>query len=160
MARKNLKKLKNIELIVYDFDGVLTDNKVIIREDGLESVAVNRSDGLAIIMMKKMGLKQIILSKERNRVVEARASKLGIPAIRGIDDKRKELIDYCSKNAISLKNVVYIGNDINDLEPMQIVGYPVCPSDAYEEIKKVSKFIAKTPGGAGVVRELLRYIEK
>ncbi len=160
MKQKILKKLKNIKLIVYDFDGVLTDNKVIVREDGLESVVVNRSDGLAIGMIKKMGIEQIVLSKERNKVVEARANKLNILAIRGIDDKRKELMDYCSKNNISLKNVVYIGNDINDLEPMKMVGYPICPLDAYEEIKEISKFILNTPGGAGVVRELIRYIRR
>ncbi|MDD5773387.1 MAG: HAD hydrolase family protein [bacterium] len=158
-SKKNIE-LKNIRLVVYDCDGVLTDNKVILREDGLESVSFNRSDGLAIGMIKKMGIDQIILSKERNKVVEARANKLGILAIRGIDDKKKELINYCIKKNISLKNVVYIGNDINDLEPMKIVGYPICPADAYEEIKEIVTFIIDVNGGSGVVRELIRYIKK
>lgn len=165
MRRKIRKKggkqiIKNIELIVYDFDGVMTDNKVILREDGLESVVVNRADGLAIGMIKEMGIKQLILSKEKNRVVEVRANKLKIPFLRGVDNKKEVLIDYCKKKDIDFKSVVYIGNDINDLEVMKMVGYPICPSDAYEEIKKFSKIILNVPGGAGVVRDFIKYIEK
>ncbi|OGL40570.1 MAG: hypothetical protein A2042_05310 [Candidatus Schekmanbacteria bacterium GWA2_38_11] len=150
--------LKNIHLIVYDFDGVLTDNKVTLREDGFESVVVNRSDGLAIGMIKEMGIKQVILTKERNMVVETRAKKLGIPSLRGVDNKKEALIDFCKKNDISLECVVYIGNDLNDLEVMQSVGYPVCPLDAYDEVKSISKVILDVPGGEGVVRDFLKYI--
>jgi len=165
MLNKILKKqnkslfLNNVRLVVYDFDGVMTDNKVILREDGLESAVVNRSDGLAVGIIKKMGIEQMILSKEKNRVVEARAAKLDIPVIKGIDDKKEFLIDYCKKNNIGLGNVVYIGNDLNDLEVMMSVGYPVCPSDAYEEIKSISKIILDVPGGNGAVREFLKYIK-
>lgn len=150
--------LKDIKLIVYDFDGVLTDNKVLLREDGVESVVVNRSDGLAIGMIKDMGIKQIILSKEKNKVVEVRANKLGIPVLKGIDNKKEALIGYCKGNGIPLESVVYIGNDINDVELMKIVGYPVCPSDAYEEVKKIVKIVLEASGGAGVVRDVLKYL--
>jgi YrbI family 3-deoxy-D-manno-octulosonate 8-phosphate phosphatase len=152
--------LKDIELIVYDFDGVMTDNRVILREDGLESVIVNRSDGLAVGIIKNRGILQMILSKEQNKVVETRARKLGIPVLKGIDNKKETLIAYCTEKNISLANVVYIGNDINDIEAMGIVAYPICPSDAYEEVKSVSKLVLDAPGGAGVVRELLKYIKK
>lgn len=157
--QKNSIVFRNINLIVYDFDGVLTDNKVIVREDGLESVVVNRSDGLAIGIIKEMGIKQIILSKEKNRVVAARANKLGIEVLQGIDDKKEALINYCTANDISLKEVIYFGNDINDLDVMKIVGYPVCPLDAYEEIKEVSRLVLSVPGGDGVVRDFLNYIK-
>ncbi len=156
-GRRISAELKNIRLIVYDFDGVLTDNKVTLREDGLESVVVNRSDGLAIAMIKEMGIKQLILSKEKNRVVQARADKLGIALLQGIDNKKKALMDYCGRRNILLENVICIGNDINDLEVMQAVGYPVCPSDAAEEVKEVSKIILPIPGGAGVVKNLVEY---
>ena len=157
------KRIRNIpvadiELIVYDFDGVLTDNRVILREDGLESVIVNRADGLAIGIIKKLGIKQVILSMETNKVVEARARKLGIPAIKGVDNKKETLISYCKDNKLRLKNVVYLGNDINDLEAMKAIGYPLCPVDAYSEIKDISKIVLGVPGGAGTVRELLKYI--
>lgn len=152
--------LKNIQLIVYDFDGVMTDNKVIVREDGLESVVVNRSDGLAIEMIKSMGIKQIILSKEKNRVVEMRAKKLGISVIKGINNKKETLISYCKEENIQLNGVVYIGNDINDIEAMRIIGYPMCPQDAYPETKAVAKFVIPVNGGNGVVRSLLNYIGK
>lgn len=152
--------LKDIKLIVYDFDGVLTDNKVLLREDGVESVVVNRSDGLAITMIKDMGIKQLILSKEKNKVVEARANKFGIPILKGIDNKKEALRSYCKENNIPLEGVVYVGNDINDVEVMKIVGYPVCPSDAYEEVKNVAKVILNSAGGTGIVRELIKYIQK
>lgn len=166
MRTKVLKKqtklfmLQNIHLIVYDFDGVFTDNKVILREDGLESVIVNRADGLAVGMLKGLGIKQIILSKEKNKVVEARGNKLGITVIKGVDNKKDRLVSYCREENIQLENVLYIGNDINDLEVMKIVGYPICPSDAYREIKEISKVILDAAGGNGVAREILKYIEK
>ena len=166
MQRKLPKKgekhinIKNVELIVYDFDGVMTDNKVILREDGLESVVVNRADGLAIGIIKDMGIKQLILSKEKNRVVEVRANKLGIQVVQGLDNKEEILLSYCKENDIQLKNVVYVGNDINDLEVMKIVGYPVCPVDACKEIKKIAKIILNVSGGEGVIRELINYINE
>jgi len=149
-----------IKLIVYDFDGVMTDNKVILREDGLESVVVNRADGLAISLIKKMNIPQIILSTERNRVVETRAKKLDIPVIRGIDNKEDALVSFCRENNVELKDVIYLGNDINDLDIMKTVGYPVCPADAYEEIQNVSKTVLGVAGGQGVIRDLLKYIKE
>lgn len=164
MRKKILNKkpeidVKNAQLIVYDFDGVLTDNKMLLNEKGIESVMLNRADGLAIGHLKKLGVNQIILSTETNRVAEERAKKLGILALRGIENKKETLLAYCQKNDIPVEKVVYIGNDLNDLEAMKITGYPVCPSDASEEIKNISKIILDSPGGAGVVRELMEYIK-
>jgi len=97
--------LKIIKLIVYDFDGVFTDNKVILMEDGKEGVVVNRLDGFAISIFKKMGIPQMILSTEENPVVKARSRKLGIPALTCVDDKKKELSSYCRKLKIPLNSV-------------------------------------------------------
>lgn len=149
---------KDIELIVYDFDGVLTNNKVLITEDGREAVSVNRGDGLIIRLFREKGLKQLILTTETNKVVMARARKLNIPVLRGVKDKKKNLTAYCSKHNIDLENVIYIGNDINDYEIMRIVGYSACPSDASEEIKRISDVILNVNGGEGVVRELARHL--
>jgi len=150
---------QTIRLLIYDFDGVLTDNKVFISEDGKESVCCNRSDGLAIAKIKKIGVAQIIISTETNKIVSVRASKLGIPAIRGAENKKDVLHEYCERNCINISEVLYIGNDINDLEAMLLVGLPVCPIDAYPEIKKISKMILPINGGNGVIRELLNHIE-
>jgi Low specificity phosphatase (HAD superfamily) len=155
----NKIKCKEIELIVYDFDGVMTDNKVLISEDGKESVFCNRSDGLAISKIKKMGLPQLIISTEKNKIVEMRAKKLGIQVIHGIDCKKSIVKKYCKEKNINLGKVIFIGNDINDLEVMKIVGYPIAPSDAHTSIKNEAKFLTKAKGGEGVIRELLNKLE-
>jgi YrbI family 3-deoxy-D-manno-octulosonate 8-phosphate phosphatase len=146
-------------LFVYDFDGVLTDNRVYFSEDGKESVCCNRSDGLAIGKIKKIGITQMIVSTEINRIVSARAAKLDIPVIQGVTNKRDALLEYCDKLSVNLKDTLYIGNDINDLEAMLAVGFPVCPKDAYPEIKKIAKLVIPVSGGDGVIRELLYYLE-
>jgi YrbI family 3-deoxy-D-manno-octulosonate 8-phosphate phosphatase len=157
MAKYNLK---NIDLIVYDFDGVMTDNKSLIFDDGKEAVFCNRADGLAIYRIKELGIPQIILSTEENRVVEARAKKLNIEVIYGVRDKKSTLIDFCKKKNYNLKRVLYIGNDINDLEVMKSIGYPIAPQDAYKEIKKIAKIIINVKGGNGVIRKLYEMIIK
>jgi YrbI family 3-deoxy-D-manno-octulosonate 8-phosphate phosphatase len=92
----------NIKIIYYDFDGVMTDNKVYADQNGNEMVQVNRADGLGIAEIKKLGIKQIIISTEKNPVVSARANKLGIPCLQGIENKKDALINYCRENNITL----------------------------------------------------------
>lgn len=145
---------KDTELIVYDFDGVMTDNTAYVFEDGREAVRVNRADGLGIQMIKKMGFRQMILSTEANKVVAARAQKLGIECLHGIEDKATEIKQLCDKQGLSLDKIVYVGNDINDEESMRLVGMPIAPADANEAIIKLSRMVFKTRGGQGVVREL------
>ncbi len=152
--------LKRPDLIVYDFDGVMTNNKALINENGQESVEVNRSDGLAISLLKEDGMKQIILSTETNSVVRKRAEKLNIECISGVGDKHNALKQYISRNNISPHNVIYIGNDINDLKAMKLIGCPVSPSDAHESIKRISKYTFNAAGGEGVIRELYDILVK
>ena len=151
-------KLTNIELIVYDFDGVMTDNKLYVDENGKEMVQVSRADGLGVSEIKKMGIAQIILSTEKNTVVSSRASKLNIPCLQGIDRKKEAIVDYCKKNVFDLEKVLFIGNDINDKEAMEIAGVTFCPSDSHESIKTISDYVLQTKGGNGVIRELLDLI--
>jgi len=148
-----------VSIFIYDFDGVLTDNRVLVSEDGKESVFCNRSDGLAIRKINDMGIKQLIISTEKNSIVSVRAEKLGITAIQGINNKKDILLEYCNKQLIDINEILYIGNDINDLEVMLIAGFPVCPKDAYSEIRKISRLIIPTCGGHGVIRSLLYYIK-
>lgn len=145
---------KNISLLAYDFDGVMTNNKVLLNEDGKESVIVNRADGLAIDMLKKLMIPQIIISTETNKLVKKRAEKLGISVFCGIDNKLKVLKKICKDHHLSIKKVLYVGNDLNDMEIMKAVGYAVAPSDAHPEIRKIAKIIIKKKGGEGVIRGL------
>lgn len=147
-----------IDIIIYDFDGVMTNNKVYVDQNGNETVQVNRADGLGISEIKKMGIEQIIISTETNPVVSARANKLGIICLQGIENKKLALINYCQKNDFELLNVAYVGNDINDKEVMEIAGTTYCPSDAHKSIQIISDYILKTKGGDGVVREILDLI--
>jgi len=145
---------EDIDLVVYDFDGVMTDNRVHTREDGLESVSANRGDGLGVNMIKALGLPQIILSTERNPVVLSRAKKIGIPAIGGCSNKLTALIGYAETNGYAMERILFVGNDINDLDAMLATGYPVAPADADESVRRICVLVTKAPGGAGVVREL------
>jgi len=144
-----------IDLIIYDFDGVMTDNRVLVTEDGQEAVFVNRSDGLAIGTLREMGVEQIIVSTEKNPVVNARAKKLGLPCIQSVKDKRSTVQKYLQEKNIDPKNVIFAGNDINDKEAMEYVGWPIAPADAHPDVKKVARIVLKTKGGHGVIRELL-----
>ena len=152
--------LKKIKLIVYDFDGVMTDNKVYIDQNGIEMVQVNRADGLGVAEIKKMAIEQIIMSTEKNPVISARANKLEIPCLQGVENKKYALTNYCKKNDIDLKKVAYVGNDINDKGAMAIAGFSFCPADAHETIKEISDHVFKRNGGDGVIRELLDLIKE
>lgn len=150
---------KTIKLIVYDFDGVMTDNKVYIDQNGNEMVQVNRADGLGVSEIIKLGIQQIIMSTEVNPVVTQRAIKLKIPCFQGLDNKKDALLDYSKKNDIDLKKVAYVGNDTNDMGAMEIVGFSFCPNDSHESIKKIADHILPRNGGDGVIRELLDIIK-
>jgi len=151
-------KLNKIKLIVYDFDGVMTNNKAYIDMNGNEFVQISRADGLGVSEIKKQSINQIILSSEKNKVVQSRAKKLGIECIHGVDDKKDVLIKYCTNNKIDINSVAYVGNDINDEEVMKIVGYTFCPSDSHKRIKKIAQHVLISKGGDGVAREILDLI--
>ena len=148
----------SIKRIVYDFDGVMTDNKVYVDQKGNETVKVNRSDGLGVAEIKKLGIHQIIICTEKNPVVAKRANKIGINCLQDIGNKRNALEENCKKNNIELYQVIYVGNDINDKEAMEIAGITICPADAHESIKNISNHVFTKRGGDGVVRELYDFI--
>ena len=149
----------DIKLIVYDFDGVMTDNKLYMDQHGNEMVQVNRADGLGIYEIKKLGIEQIIISTEKNPVVSARAIKLDIRCLQGIENKKEALVNYCINNNFDLQDVAYVGNDLNDKDVMKIAGVTFCPDDAHKSVKTISHHVLKTKGGQGVARELLEIID-
>lgn len=152
--------LKSVKLLVYDCDGVLTDNRVIVDELGHESAIFNRADGYGISRLNDIGIKQLIISTEKSPIVLKRCEKLGLEVIYNCSDKKKELIDYCSTNSIPLNKVMFIGNDLNDLEAMNIAGFRGCPNDAEPEIISVADWVSSKNGGNGVIRELYRLISE
>lgn len=146
-------KLNSLTLIVYDFDGVLTDNLVTVDSHGNEYVTCSRSDSLGISQLKKAGYRQIILSTETNDVVSQRAQKLGLDAFYGIENKYEWLLDFAEKQKIDLEFVAFVGNDVNDLDAMKLTGVRVAVGDAVESVQKVSNLLLSRSGGRGAVRE-------
>jgi N-acylneuraminate cytidylyltransferase len=145
---------KTLQAVVFDFDGVFTDNRVIVSEDGKESVVCDRGDGLGLEMLRESGMRVMVLSKEKNPVVQARCEKLGIECVNGIDDKRTKLTAILKTEGIDAKNVIYVGNDVNDLECMRMVGCAAAPSDSHPEALRAAAWVLSRAGGKGAVREL------
>ena len=154
LRQRGLPEADRIRLAVYDFDGVMTDNKVWTAQDGTETVAANRSDGLAVGMIRSMGLDQCILSTEANPVVRARADKIGLPCVHGVGDKASALIGLARERKVGLAEVLYVGNDVNDRDAMGLAGFKVAPADAHAEILALADYVTEAAGGAGVIREL------
>jgi len=144
-----------IQLIVLDFDGVLTDNRVWVDQDGREMVAANRSDSL---MLKKLvhekGIPVIVLSTETNPVVAARSRKMGIPCIQGENDKATAIKKLLKEHGIDAEHVVYCGNDLNDLPCFPLVGWAVAVADAVPEVAQQADYVLSQAGGHGAVGEL------
>ena len=145
---------KPVGAVVFDFDGVFTDNRVLTLHDGQEGVLCDRSDGLGIGMLKATGLPVFVLSKEVNPVVAARCRKLKLEFRQGIEEKVPVLREWLRERGIDPANAVYVGNDINDLGCLGLVGCGVAVADAYPEAKAAAKFILSKPGGMGAVREI------
>lgn len=149
-----MKDLKEIGLIVFDFDGVMTDNRVILNQYGEEAVVVNRADGLGVALLRQRNIPMLILSGEENPVVTARAGKLEIPVLQGVREKAPALKRYLEERGIDPGRVVYVGNDVNDLEAMLLVGFKVAPADAHRKVREIADLVLEAGGGEGVVREL------
>ena len=153
---------EKIDLIICDFDGVITDNRVWVDQDGTESVAAYRSDSIRIRELRAIGIEVMILSSEPNRVVEARAKKMGVEAIHGVglSEKGRVMRDVLEQKNIRAENVVYIGNDLNDLPCFEIAGWSVAVADAYPQVLHAADFVLSKAGGHGALRELCDLILK
>ena len=145
-------KWDSIKLIVSDFDGVMTDNRVLLDETGKESVYVSRADGQAVNILRSLGIDLVIISTETNGVVAKRAEKLKVECIQSVSDKALCLKNYSLERKIPLQNIAYVGNDINDYEAMKLVGLKIVPKDAYQKVKDIADYVTKTKGGYGVIR--------
>ncbi|MEO3807584.1 N-acetylneuraminate synthase family protein [Sphaerisporangium sp. B11E5] len=144
----------DVDAVITDFDGVHTDDHVYVDQDGHESVAVSRTDGLGIDLLKRAGVKVLVLSTERNPVVSARARKLGVPVLQGLSAKHTALRDWLSIEGLDPARVAYVGNDVNDLGCLDLVGWPVATPDAHPEVRAAARVVLTRRGGDGAVREL------
>lgn len=153
--KEKLEELvRRLRLIVFDFDGVFTDNRVLVLEDGTEGVMCSRADGLGLDRLRACGLDMLVLSKEQNPVVAARCNKLRLPCIQGCDEKAERLRQEFIDRGITRHEVAYVGNDINDVECMELVELPISVSDGYPEVKRIAAWVGTVPGGQGAVREV------
>jgi N-acylneuraminate cytidylyltransferase len=143
-----------IRLLVLDFDGVMTDNRVWVDQDGREMVAANRSDSLGISRLRQAGVETVVISMETNPVVAARCRKLNIPWIQGENDKATALRKLLVERNINAKEVVYLGNDVNDLPCFPLVGWAVAVADAMPEAIRQADSVLTRRGGHAAVREL------
>jgi 3-deoxy-D-manno-octulosonate 8-phosphate phosphatase (KDO 8-P phosphatase) len=143
-----------IELLILDFDGVFTDNSVLIDENGMEYVRCTRADGIGLEKLVKTGVKVFILSTEVNNIVHARAKKLNLKAYNGIKDKGEFIRNFLHKEKINKENVMFVGNDINDIPAFKEVGVRVGVSDCSPDIEEIIHFKTKSKGGYGAVREI------
>ena len=155
MNNRLRKKFRKIKLLLLDFDGTLTDNKVYVSQDGKESVRCDRGDGFGLeILRKKTDVEVVILSKEKNSVVSARAKKLNIPVTQGVDTKIKEFEKETQNRNLRFEQVCFVGNDLNDIECIKKSGVGIAVADAYSPIKRTADFITSKKGGEGAVREV------
>lgn len=146
--------LTKLQALLFDFDGVLTDNKVYVSEDGKETVRCDRSDGMAFEVFNRLRLPVFIVSKEKNKVVAARAGKLQIPVFHGVDNKLEAVTAMAKEKGFALSDILFVGNDLNDLDVMRASGQSACPSDSHPRIREIATFVLESKGGEGVAREV------
>ena len=146
--------LASVQLMVFDFDGVLTDNTVAVDQHGTESVRCWRSDGLGLARVRSVGVQTYIVSTEMNPVVSQRAAKLKIACVQGVEDKAAAIAHICQQLGVDVQRTLFVGNDINDIPAFKTVGLPVAVADAYPEVYPYVLYRTEKPGGLGAVREI------
>jgi YrbI family 3-deoxy-D-manno-octulosonate 8-phosphate phosphatase len=161
LNKNSLKKvISRIRLVCFDFDGVFTDNMVYVLQDGSEAVRCNRSDGIGLQKLKNLGIETVIISTESNPVVSARAQKLKIRCFQNCEDKVKTLETVAEEFDISLDEVAFVGNDINDEPCLNHVGLPIVVNDAHQDVVSIARYQTRNSGGCGAVREICDLFEQ
>jgi len=145
-------------LLVLDFDGVMTDDRVYVGQDGAETVACTRGDGMGITLLRRAEFPVLVLSTEENPVVGARCRKLRIECRQGIPDKTLELGKILAERKAPAEGVVYVGNDVNDIGCLRLAGCGLAVADAHPLVKKAARAVLGCPGGKGAVREIAELI--
>jgi N-acylneuraminate cytidylyltransferase len=153
-GRRSRPLPQQVDMVVFDFDGVFTDNRVWVNERGEEWVAASRGDGWGIARLLARGVGAMVLSTEKNHVVAARCDKLGLPYVQGADDKAQALQEIMAARNLKPENVIYLGNDVNDAPCFPLVGCALVTADAHPRARLEADLALSRPGGFGAVREL------
>jgi YrbI family 3-deoxy-D-manno-octulosonate 8-phosphate phosphatase len=159
-VNSKLHKVQKPKILITDFDGCLTDDRVWLNQEGEEFVAANRKDGLAVNRLKNLGIQVVIASTETNKVVLARGNKMGVDVLQGLADKAEAIEQYLKQRNLTWKDVWYIGNDVNDLGAIERANLSLCPADAVKKVRKLVGVVLKTNGGRGILSEIARDLEK
>ncbi|MDQ1551610.1 MAG: hypothetical protein QOD50_1032 [Actinomycetota bacterium] len=144
----------DVDALITDFDGVHTDDRATVDSNGNETVTVSRADGAGIESLRRAGIPVLILSRETNPVVTARARKLGVEVLQGVEDKAAALRLWAERSGVSLGRCAYLGNDLMDLPAMALVGWPAAVADAHPQALAAARIVLERSGGHGAVREL------
>lgn len=156
-----LEKFKSIKTFVFDVDGVLTEGSLLILNDGQMARLMNIRDGYALQLAIKKGYRVVIISGGTSEAVKERLHKLGVKdCFLKVDDKKEKLIEYVSEHELNWEEVLFMGDDIPDYVPMQLVGLPCCPADAATEIRQISQYISPVAGGKGCARDVIEKVLK
>ena len=158
--KSKIKKSKLPKIIITDFDGCLTDDRVWLNQDGEEFVAANRKDGLAVKRLKTLGIEVLIASTETNKVVLARGNKMGVEVLQGLADKAEAIEQYLKQKNLSWNDVWYIGNDVNDLGAIERANLSLSPADAVKKVRNTVDIVLQTKGGSGILSEIVTELEK
>ena len=149
-----------VAALILDFDGVFTDNRVTVFQDGREAVVCDRSDGMGLARLSERGLPILVISAEQNPVVQARCGKLGVPCVHGVHNKLDVLTKWLKEREIDASHVVYVGNDVNDVACLERVGCGVVVSDAHPRARAAARIVLSVSGGRGAVREISDLIDQ
>ena len=153
-----LAKLRSARLLVFDFDGVFTDNLVYVGADGQEWVCCSRSDSLGLAMLRQHPVQLLVLSTETNAVVAKRCEKLRLACISGCADKWRALQEQMAQRGVPAEAVAYMGNDLNDLPCMEKAGVAIAPADSHPAILRMADLVTPQRGGRGAIRQVAEWI--
>jgi YrbI family 3-deoxy-D-manno-octulosonate 8-phosphate phosphatase len=151
---RGIERLRHIHLLALDFDGVMTDNRVIVLEDGREAVLCSRGDGMGMDLLRAAGLPVVVISKEGNPVVTARCNKLKLRCVQGVGEKLPVLEGIAAELGIAMDAVAFMGNDVNDLTCIRASGVGIAPVDSHPAVLREVDIVTSLPGGMGAVREV------
>ena len=161
ISKINSKKCKKIKLVITDVDGVLTDGGMYYSEKGEIMKKFNTKDGMAVELLHKNSIKTVFLTKENSKIAKSRAKKVKADGVYiNVSDKEKYLSQICKKFAVKPNEILYIGDDINDIEIIKKIGFSSCPNNAVNNVKKIVDYVCKINGGEGVLREMTEVILK
>ena len=160
MNRELGRSIKKIKLVAFDFDGVFTDGKVILSQDGIESVVCSRKDSLGVHLLKQAGLKVVVISNELNPIVARRCQRIGVECYQTREGKLPILKRVLKENSFILSEAAFMGDDVNDLDCLLAVGLAITVADCHQECKKVAHYVTVRNGGDHAVREVCDLILK